>query len=126
MAKFADKIEILKEKELLAITNPEVLRLKTIEEKGWVSYPNVKNLTPFTHINLDLIWSEPGASIIDIRKDSPTGKRIAIKKVVNEGTGKQSITLPISSLNDKENLIICIEGCDEGRLAIDSFFFSKK
>lgn len=100
--------------------------VKTIREKGWISYPNIKNLTPFTHINLDLIWSEPGTAIIDIRKDSSTGKRIVIKKVKSEGTGRQSITLPISSLNDKENLVICIKGCNEGQLAIDSFFFSKE
>ena len=102
-------------------------KVQTIGEKGWVFYPNVKhNLSQFTHINLDLIWSGPGSYILDIRKDSPTGERIAVEKVQNDKAGRQNIMLPVGSLGAKENLVISIKGSDRGRLAIDSFFFSKK
>lgn len=100
--------------------------VRPTKENAWLAYPNVNNLSAFNQIQLDLIWSGPGAGVIDIRRNSPTGERIAVQKVENGPTNKQSIVLLTSALKPTENLFISIQGETSGSLTIDSFSFSKK
>lgn len=99
--------------------------VQSIKEKAWLAYPNVNNLSGFTQMNLDLIWSSPGAYEIEIRRNSPTGDRLAIQKVEKKEAGKQAATLSVSMLNPKENLFITIQGNGKEGLIIDSFSFLK-
>ncbi|MEM6380286.1 MAG: hypothetical protein AAF705_19005, partial [Bacteroidota bacterium] len=96
------------------------------QTKAWLAYPNVKNLADATQIKLDCIWTKSGTYIIDIRKNSPTGERIATQKIKHSSKGSKSVTLPLKPLETLENIFINITGNGNEGLLIDSFSFIKK
>lgn len=100
--------------------------IQTLKEQAWVAYPNVKNLAFANQLNLDLIYTGPGIFLLDIRKDSPTGERIATQKIEKNSAGQQSVTLMANNLNAQENIYINIKRKAGKAVAIDSFSFAEK
>lgn len=111
---------------LIKVETPTGFAVQATKENAWLAFPNVNNLSEFNQINLDLIWASSGTYLIDIRRNSPTGERIAVQKVKKDGGGTQKVQLSTSTLNPKENLFISIQGNKSGSLMLDSFSFSKK
>lgn len=111
---------------LKKVETPTGFAVQATKENAWLAFPNVNNLAEFNQISLDLIWATSGTYVIDVRRNSPTGDRIAVQKVKKESPGTQKVQLSTSVLSPKENLFISIQGNNSGSLMLDSFSFSKK
>ncbi|MEM9930897.1 MAG: family 43 glycosylhydrolase [Bacteroidota bacterium] len=102
--------------------------------QGALFYPAIEGLDRFTYINLHLILPEPGnasedtaelgTTVLEIRRDTPTGKLVAAGQVTTGATGERTLKLKLAPLANQETLVICAKTGASPPFAIDAFSFT--
>ncbi|MDV7139096.1 family 43 glycosylhydrolase [Maribacter sp. TH_r10] len=101
--------------------------VKTNAQKSYLNFPNIKGAKDYSGINLLVNANENGQFMIEIRRDSLDGALLASKefRLGKTQNGFKSLSLPISSFQEIENLFIMIFEQNGTSLEIDSFTFYK-
>ena len=104
------------ENEFVVVTNAN---------KSYLNFPNIKGCNPYSGIDLAVKSPGGGKFTIEIRRDGLEGEVLTTKEINLEQKPDDfnAVNIPLSNLNETENLYFLITQNEGSNLAIDRFNF---